>query len=107
MYSVVSFKFGARFCAMKTSVTAMLAERHLHQPPKHMAMLAMSAWFRPIAVFQRSHIGGKLLFHIIASIIMYNFDKIMDFIFEEFSGMYILINTNAKAYLKYLQTNKK
>ena len=32
-------------------------------------MLAMSAWFRPIAVFQRSHIGGKLLFHIIASII--------------------------------------
>ena len=39
--------------------------------------------------------------------IMYNFDKIMDFIFEEFSGMYILINTNAKAYLKYLQTNKK
>ncbi len=39
--------------------------------------------------------------------IMYNFDKIMDFILEEFSGMYILINSNAKAYLKYLQTNKK
>jgi hypothetical protein len=39
--------------------------------------------------------------------IMYNFDKIMDFIFEEFSGMYILINTNAKAYLKHLQINKK
>ena len=34
-------------------------------------------------------------------------EGIMDFIFEEFSGMYILINTNAKAYLKYLQTNKK
>ena len=39
--------------------------------------------------------------------IMYNFDKIMDFILEEFSGMYILINSNAKAYLKYLRTNKK
>lgn len=39
--------------------------------------------------------------------IMYLFDKIIDYIFEEFSGMYILINSNSKAYLKYLQTTNK
>lgn len=54
-----------------------------------------------VKVFQTEH----MMFGEVNNI-MYNFDKIMDFIFEEFSGMYILINSNTKAYLKYLQTNK-